>query len=46
MSEAAAECLGHGTTNPEVAGSSLTLTTKLDLFLGRPLVQLLHRAGE
>ena len=46
MSEAAAECLGHRTANPEVAGLSLTLTTKLESFLGRPLVQLLRRAGE
>ena len=28
--------LGRQTWNPEVAGSSPSLTTKLELFLGRP----------
>ena len=31
-----AEWLGCQTWNPEVAGSSPVLTTKLELFLGRP----------
>ena len=31
-----AERLGRRTWNPEVAGPSLGLTTKLELFLGRP----------
>ena len=31
-----AECLGCWTWNPEVLGSSPVLTTKLELFVGRP----------
>ena len=31
-----AEWLGHRTWNPEVAGSRPVLTTKVELFLGRP----------
>ena len=31
-----AKWLGHQTLNPEVMGSSPTLTTQLELFLGRP----------
>ena len=36
MGGSVAEWLGRRTCNPEVAGSSPAMTTKLELFLGGP----------